>query len=228
MIDFINSWAQEIIVAVVIATIIEIIIPEGNNKKYIKTVVGIYILFVIVYPLISKFGKSNINFNSIIVSSQKELSKYSTNKIEINTNAFIERTYEDRIKEEIENSLKEKGYKVININIEIETKDEKNYGLINKLYIKIAKEIKNDNEVDNNKTGKHDANNNKIDNINSIKKIDIDLSKSNDTNTISNIDTNNSNKNNNPTIVTDVEINELKEYLSNMYGVKKDNILIEQ
>ena len=126
MIKFINSWAQEIIVAVVIATIIEIIIPEGKNKKYIKTVIGIYILFVIVSPLISKFGKSNIKFNSIVEYSEKELNKYNINKLEINTNAYIENTYEDKIKEEIDNSLKEKGYTMINIDIEIEIKDEKN------------------------------------------------------------------------------------------------------
>ena len=34
MIKFINSWAQGIILAVIIATIIEIILPEGKNKKY--------------------------------------------------------------------------------------------------------------------------------------------------------------------------------------------------
>ena len=36
MVKFINSWAQGIILAVIIATIIEIILPEGNNKKYVK------------------------------------------------------------------------------------------------------------------------------------------------------------------------------------------------
>ena len=221
MIKFINSWAQEIIVAVVIATIIEIIIPEGKNKKYIKTVIGIYILFVIVSPLISKFGKSNIKFNSIVEYSEKELNKYNINKLEINTNAYIENTYEDKIKEEIDNSLKEKGYTMINIDIEIEIKDEKKYGLINKLYIKLAKEINNFNEE-----GKSHIDDNKIESINTVKEINIDLSKSNNKNT--NTNTNNINKNNDSIIVTDEEINELKEYLSNAYGIRKDNILIEQ
>ena len=56
MIKFINSWAQGIILAVIIATIIEIILPEGKNKKYVKTVIGVYILFTIIYPLIKKAG----------------------------------------------------------------------------------------------------------------------------------------------------------------------------
>ena len=38
MVSVINSWAQGIIPAEIIATIIEIILPEGNNKKYIKMI----------------------------------------------------------------------------------------------------------------------------------------------------------------------------------------------
>ena len=32
--EFISSWVQGIIVAVVIGSIIEMILPEGNSKKY--------------------------------------------------------------------------------------------------------------------------------------------------------------------------------------------------
>jgi len=63
MISIINSWAKGIILAIIIATIIEIILPEGNNKKYIKTIIGIYILFVMIHPFIST---NKININSII------------------------------------------------------------------------------------------------------------------------------------------------------------------
>ena len=35
MIDFLKTWSNQIIVAVIIATILEMIIPDGNNKKYI-------------------------------------------------------------------------------------------------------------------------------------------------------------------------------------------------
>lgn len=48
MIDFLSNWAQGIIVAVIIATIIEMILPNGSSKKYVKVVVGIYILFTII------------------------------------------------------------------------------------------------------------------------------------------------------------------------------------
>ena len=43
MIEFFRSWCEGIIVAVIIAMLIEAILPEGNNKKYVKVVIGIYI-----------------------------------------------------------------------------------------------------------------------------------------------------------------------------------------
>ncbi len=53
MISNISSWAEQIIIAVIISTIIEMIIPKGNSKKYIKTVIGIYILYTIISPVIT-------------------------------------------------------------------------------------------------------------------------------------------------------------------------------
>ena len=57
MINWISNWAQGIIVAVIIGTIIEMVLPEGNCKKYVKVVIGIYILFSIISPDINTFCK---------------------------------------------------------------------------------------------------------------------------------------------------------------------------
>ena len=39
MINWISNWAQGIIVAVIIGTIIEMVLPEGNCKKYVKVLI---------------------------------------------------------------------------------------------------------------------------------------------------------------------------------------------
>ena len=52
MISWLSKWAQGIIVAVIIATLIELILPNGSSKKYVKVVIGIYILFTIISPVI--------------------------------------------------------------------------------------------------------------------------------------------------------------------------------
>ena len=77
MVKFINSWTQGIILGVIIGAIIEIILPEGNNKKFVKTVIGVYILFTIVHPLINAVSNKSINLNSIINNTTKEMENYN-------------------------------------------------------------------------------------------------------------------------------------------------------
>ena len=48
MIGFISSWAEQIIIAVIVVTILEMILPKGNSKKYIQTIMGVYILYTII------------------------------------------------------------------------------------------------------------------------------------------------------------------------------------
>ena len=59
MINFISSWAEQIVLAVIVATIIELILPKNKNKKYIQMVIGIYVLFNIISPII----KNKENFS---------------------------------------------------------------------------------------------------------------------------------------------------------------------
>ena len=131
MINFINSWVQGIIIAVVISTIIEMILPKGTIKKYVKTVIGVYIIFVIISPLITKLTGKEINF------SKYKLPEIEKPQTTIDTNAYIESTYINKIKKEIMDTINKEGYNVENIELEIETKEE-NYGNIKKIELIIS------------------------------------------------------------------------------------------
>lgn len=82
VISFISSWAEQIIVAVIIATIIEMILPNGNNKKYIKVVIGIYVLFTILSPILEKITKANLeSFDYEKYFGELETSQVSSRKL---------------------------------------------------------------------------------------------------------------------------------------------------
>lgn len=57
MVNWISSWLQGIIVAVIIGTIIEMLLPKSSISKFIKVVIGLYILFSIITPVVNKFSK---------------------------------------------------------------------------------------------------------------------------------------------------------------------------
>ena len=195
MINAMSTWAKSIILAVIVSTIIQMILPEGNNKKYIKTVIGLYILFTIISPIISKISGGN---------STIEVSKYENYfNVESTTTASanvidknLDNTYTSSIKADIKKRMKQKGYKVNSLDANIELKNEESYGTINSLKISLEREENNNNS-----------------NIQAVNKIEIKIS--NNTNEV---------KQNN---LTSMEKQEIKNYLSEIYSIKKENIEVD-
>ena len=68
MINAISSWASQLVFSLIIVTIIEMILPDNKIKKYVKTVIGVYIIFCIISPFINQAEIENI-----LESTQKSL-----------------------------------------------------------------------------------------------------------------------------------------------------------
>ena len=135
MVNEISNWAGGIVTSVIIITILEMLIPEGKNKKYIKTVLGIYLLFTIISPIAKAITGDEINLKNIIQID--EFKNKNTNIHAIETNASIEKIYETNLKEDIMNKLAQKGYEANKIDLKIELEDKNNYGRINHIYVQI-------------------------------------------------------------------------------------------
>ena len=140
MIEFLSSWAQGIIVAVIIATLIEMILPNSSSKKYVKVVIGMYILFTIVSPIIKKLGGKDINLNTINIEKyERQISKSDntiSRKFEDNNTRSIKDIYVSNLKADISAKLKEKGYEIDTSDVQI--KDDENY-TIEKITLKLIK-----------------------------------------------------------------------------------------
>lgn len=140
MIEFLSSWAQGIIVAVIIATLIEMILPNSSSKKYVKVVIGMYILFTIISPIIKKLGGKDINLNTIDIEKYEQQISKSDNtisrKFEDNNTRSIKDIYVSNLKADISAKLKEKGYEIDTSDIQI--KDDENY-TIEKITLKLIK-----------------------------------------------------------------------------------------
>ena len=210
MVSFINSWAQGIILAVIISCVIEIILPGGNIKKYVKTVIGIYVLFVIVHPLISAVLNKKLNVDSIIDDTISQMSEYESTDITIETSNYIEKTYKQKLQEDMSQKLNEKGYDINSLNLYIETENENSYGQINGISMEISKIQKT--EESNNKNITQNE-------VNKVESIDIKISDSIATNKTDNIE---------KETVTEQEIETIKDYLNLTYEIDKEKIYINE
>lgn len=106
MINFISSWAEQIVIAVIIATVIELILPKNKNKKYIQMVIGVYVLFNIISPIIK--NKDSINVKDIkenIVTSDYIVDQTSMDK-------RLEKIYLEEIEKDVKSKFEENGFSV--------------------------------------------------------------------------------------------------------------------
>lgn len=217
--EFLNTWLQGIIVAVVIASIIQMILPNGNNKKYIKVVLGVYIVFQIITPVINKFFNSNFEISSLIdidkYAKKMETYEASSKNTDINkTNEdSIKQIYITNLKKDIKTKLEDKDYLIKDIEVQVE--DNENYDIKSLIiYVK----------------GKNDNKEEKIENnihINEIEKIEINVSKNNETNknNFNNSENEESSKTNESNINNE-EKNEIKKYLISVYEISEKQITI--
>ena len=210
MINWLSNWAEAIIIAVIIGTIIEMLLPEGNCKKYIKVVIGIYVMFTIVNPIITKISGKEITVSEILelneYISQAEESIKTQNEIEIENENNIMEIYVSGIKQDIKLNIEEKGYVVTNVDIEIE--DTKNYK-IKKIIVDAENIMKEENTDEKNEIEK-------IEIIN-----DITINISNDI-----VQNNEQENSNNKNLLSFTQKQELKEYLNQRYEIDKNDIII--
>ena len=224
MIDFISSWAQGLIVAVIIATIIEILLPEGNSKKFIKIVIGVFVLFQIISPVVQALGNnSSGNLSDIlqIEKYQNQLAEYenqSTNLASTNEKTTRE-IYLNNVKTDMTSKLEEKGYTVHSI--EIETKTEESY-TIEKISLNLEKANEKKEESKNENYQEQQVAQNVIP-INTIEEIQIQIGEE----TSPEQEQQDTSSEKNSKKLTSTQKKEIREYLSETYGVKEKNIEID-
>ena len=138
MVNYLSSWAENIVISVVIVTLLEMIIPESKNKKYVKMVMSIYILFTIMSPIVKNVSSRNIDFSNLIKIDNKEIDTTS-----IETNASVINVYKESIKKDLKSRIEEEGYNVEDIDVVVENRSNENLGKIQTVNIKLTKEKNN-------------------------------------------------------------------------------------
>lgn len=144
--NWISGWIQGIIIAVIIGTIIEMLLPDGNCKKYVKVVIGVYILFSIVSPVITKVTGNEFRVSDIYdINTYIEVSaKSSQENIENSQQNQIKQVYITNLKNDMKQKIQEKGYSVKSLTLEISNDEQYTLKKILAQVIKKKNEEKND------------------------------------------------------------------------------------
>ena len=65
MINFLSSWVKNLCLALIVVSILEMLLPNNKTKKYVKMVMGLYILFSIIEPFIENSNELKFNVEDL-------------------------------------------------------------------------------------------------------------------------------------------------------------------
>ena len=121
MIEIFNTWAKNIILAVIVVSIFEMILPKNKNKKYIKMIMGLYILFNIISPLIGK----DITFDLNEIAQNNQVQTINTEEVDqTSMDKRLKQIGKEELEKDVMKKIEEQGYTVEYCNIELEINQE--------------------------------------------------------------------------------------------------------
>lgn len=197
MIEFLSSWTKGLGVTIVIVSILEMLLPNNKTKKYIRMVLGVFVIFNIISPLIQ--NKEKLNLSNLDIENYKTV-QTTTSVDQISMDERIHKLYEEELEKDITKKLEEKGYKVKNARISTTRNDDEEWE-IKQIQLNIEKSeepVKEANEIVENKI---------VTEVQKIKKIDTRIQKEE--------------KQKQETKTTNADIQNVKKFLIEEYGVKE-------
>ncbi|WP_064091578.1 stage III sporulation protein AF [Rossellomorea aquimaris] len=130
--SFLTEWITNIIVFVLLATVIDMLLPSSNMQKYAKIVTGLLLITIILTPLLklltSDFDKvmNSININSSSQNNSVENSiEMKKKEIQASQRAYILEQMAVQMKQQAEKEMINEYGKVIE-SIHLEANDTEN------------------------------------------------------------------------------------------------------
>lgn len=216
MIGTLSSWAKNLGVTIVIVSILEMLLPNNKIKKYIRMILGIYILFNIISPFIQ--NKDEFNLENLEIEKYKNIQTINIDQTSMDKR--IKELYESELEKDIIQKIEEKGFEVTKCEVETQIANKDEETKINSIRVIVQKNEKN-------KIEEIEKEENKIENkivteIQKIKKVEITSKENNEKNTENkNSGLNKNNLENTDDKITISDIQNIKKFLIDEYGVKE-------
>lgn len=200
MIEILSSWAKGLGITIVIVSIFEMLLPNNNTKKYIRIVLGVFVIFNIIAPLIK--NKEIFNLDNIDLEQYQTVETGAVNQTSMNERIKV--LYAEELEKDITKKVKEKGYSVEKCKVNVQISDNEEDTKINKIKLVIKKDKEKIQEKEN-------TENKIITEIQKIKKVDTQ------------VQTNKTDENKETVSekIDKAEIQNIKKFLIEEYGVNE-------
>ncbi|WP_283154001.1 stage III sporulation protein AF [Guptibacillus hwajinpoensis] len=129
--DIITGWITNIIVLILLATVLELLLPNSNMQRYVKMVIGLMLMAVILSPILTIFTKDfdamlrtvtltdstqNANMENQIESKKSE--------IQASNAAYIEEQMAVQMKSQVEKELRDQfNLEITSVSLQLKNLD---------------------------------------------------------------------------------------------------------
>ena len=120
MIEFLRNWVEQIAITIIIVSIFELILPDGKLKKYIKIILGVYVVFCIISPFVDNSLYSFDKLDEIDLSDYVENETLAEN-MTVNQESMdlrLQELYIQELENNIEAQVQEYGYNMSKCDID--------------------------------------------------------------------------------------------------------------
>ena len=212
MIEFLSGWAKNLGVVIVIVSIFEMILPNNKTKKYIRVVLGIFVMFNIISPFI----KNKDKISSVSIDLENYTTKQNVTVDQTSMDKRIQDLYEKELEKDIKNKIEEQGYKVASCKVSATILENENSNSEENTIQKIKLKIEKKEDIEKSNQNTKDVENKIVTEIQKIKKVNTTIGNNTNNENTNNkeTDTNNSKK------ITRQDIQDIKKFIIDDYGVK--------
>ncbi len=207
MVEFMSSWVKGLGLAIVIISILEMLLPNNKTKKYIRMVMGIYLLFTMISPFMNNkdiWNPKELNLESYVTTET------STTLDQSSMDERIQELYIQELEKDITKKLKEKGYEVTTCKVKAQISDKEEETKITKIKVKVQKS-----QEDTIQKKEEDLENQIVTQIQKIKPIETTIQQEEKEKTEE------SSQENKSTKVNKSDIQNIKKFLIEEYGVNE-------
>lgn len=213
MIEFLSGWDKNLGVVIVIVSIFEMILPNNKTKKYIRVVLGIFVMFNIISPFI----KNKDKLSSVSIDLENYTTEQNVTVDQTSMDKRIQDLYEKELEKDIKNKIEEQGYKVASCKVNATILENENSNSEENTIQKIKLKIEKKEDIEKSNQDAKNVENKIVTEIQKIKKVNTTIG-----NNTNNEDTNNKETDtNNSKKITRQDIQDIKKFIIDEYGVKE-------
>lgn len=174
MIKFLSGWIEGIAIAVIIASIFEMIIPKGNIQKYIKVILGIYVIFSIISPFVDSKALYSMNVSETIDEFSENVTNQNYEAKQDSPEKNLNKIYKSTFEKDIIKTVENEGFVVYKCSVEGVFDAEQEDAGISKIEITVESRKKEKNkEKKTEKSGKE--NSIKVQDVKEVEKVEVSV-----------------------------------------------------